>query len=174
MRGGPRRGSGRKPVPAALRLIMGGKGTRNPSEPMPEPELPEPPPHLSAVAVAEWHRVAPQLYGLRVLTSLDRACLAGYCTQWATYVEAQEQLRKFGLVVKTPIKTITRRKRDGAELIERTGGYIQQSPFLSVSNRASDLMLKFAVELGMSPSSRRRVSVAPPDTPPDPSRKYLA
>ena len=36
-------------------------------------------PHLSAVARAEWERVAETLHRMRVLTTVDRAALAASC-----------------------------------------------------------------------------------------------
>ena len=83
-----------------------------------------------------------RLSPLGLFTELDRAALAGYCTAWARYVEAEEALKKFGTVIMSPNKIP------------------MQSPYLSIANRAMDQMLKFLIEFGMTPSSRTRVTAA--------------
>ena len=84
--------------------------------------------------------------GLGLLTRIDRAALALYCEAWGRWVEAEEALRKYGVMIKAP------------------SGYPVQSPYLAIANRAMDQMAKLLVEFGMSPSSRSRVTQAAPPT----------
>ena len=134
--------TGRKPKPTAIRLLQGNPGKRplNTAEPMPAPKIPSPPDHIKGEARKEWFRISKQLHELGLLTEIDRAALAAYCVAWGRWVEAEEQLTKYGTVIKSPDK-----------------GWLVQSPYLSIANRAMDQMAKLLTEFGMSPSSRSRV-----------------
>lgn len=123
---------GRKPKPAALR-----KGCHE--APTPPDALPRCPAHLDAVARKEWRRLAKPLYDMGVLTVADRGAFAAYCQAWSRWVEAEEQLRKTPLLLKTP------------------SGYVQQSPWLSIANKQMELMGRYMGELGLTPSARMRL-----------------
>ncbi|MEM6942123.1 MAG: phage terminase small subunit P27 family [Pseudomonadota bacterium] len=105
--------------------------------------LPRCPEHLSAVARREWRRIAGPLHRMGVLTIVDRAALAAYCQAYGRWVEAEQKLAETPLMLKTP------------------SGYVQQSPWLSVSNKQLELMGRYMGELGITPSSRSRVAAAP-------------
>ena len=113
---------------------------RNPA-PRTGPGLPRCPGHLTAHGAKEWRRVARLLHDMGVLTAIDRAALAAYCQAWGRWVEAEEKLQETPILVRTP------------------SGYVQQSPWISIANKQLELMGRYMVELGMTPSSRRRVSV---------------
>ena len=121
----------------------------------------------------EWGRLANELHELGVLTRLDRAVLAGYCQAWADWVEAEQQLQKFGKVIRTATRTTVRRGKDGTEVTENTGGNVVQSPFLAIRNKSLELMMKFAAEMGLSASSRSRVTRSEAAKPADPAAKYF-
>lgn len=78
---------------------------------------------------------------LGLLTQLDRAVLAGYCQQWARWMEMEKLLKEKGPLYKTKKENII------------------VSPVLAVANRALELMLKFGTELGLTASSRSRITV---------------
>ncbi len=78
---------------------------------------------------------------LGMLTSLDRAVLAGYCQAYGRWAEAERKLKETPAILKMP------------------SGYIQQNPWLTISNKQLELMAKFMSELGLSPVSRSRVDV---------------
>ena len=103
--------------------------------------LPRCPSHLTAPAAREWRRVAAELHGLGVLTTIDRAALAAYCQAYGRWVEAEERMRDMPLLVRTP------------------AGYVQQSPLLGIINKQLELMGRYLVELGMTPAARSRVIV---------------
>ncbi len=148
---------GPPPKPTKLKLLAGNPGKRplNAREPDPEVEIPEIPEHLATGACQEWERVAGELESLGLLTRIDRASLAGYCQAWARWVEAEEQLAKFGLIVKAP------------------SGYPMQSPFLAIANKALEQMHRFSSEFGMTPASRTRIQTTPPtDGGSDLARRY--
>lgn len=137
--------AGRKPTPSNLHVLHGNPGRRplNKSEPQPEACIPDPPEHLTERALREWHRVAPGLEALGILSEIDRAALAIYCQAWGRLVEAEEKLEQYGQVVKSP------------------SGYPMQSPYLAISNAAAKQVQSFATEFGMTPSSRTRIRVNP-------------
>jgi len=138
---GARGRSGRRPLPTRLNQVRGRPGKRplNENEPQPEVVLPEPPEHLSDEAKREWERAGALLLDLGVVSELDRGAFAGYCQAWGRWVEAEEALRRYGVVVKSP------------------NDYPMQSPFLAIANKALDQMRAFLIEFGMTPSSRTRV-----------------
>lgn len=137
--------------------------------------MPAVPPHLSDEAKVEWGRMANELHELGLLTRLDRATLAAYCQAYSDWVDAEGKLRQFGTVIKSPVRTLVKKKKDGSETTETTGGYPMQSPYLAIRNKALELMHKFAVEFGLSPSSRSRVNTdgKKPKRPKDPAQKYF-
>lgn len=133
---------GRKPLPTAVRRRNGNPGKRgyNHAEPVPPEGLPDCPDHLSEVARAEWDRIAGALHDMGILTVVDRAALAAYCQAYGRWVEAEEKLKETPTMLKTP------------------SGYVQQSPWLSVSNKQLELMGRYMAELGITPASRSRVA----------------
>ena len=80
-----------RPTPTAIRKLMGNPSGRpfNEKEPKAPKRLPKPPVHLSDEALAEWERVALDLYHAGVLTDFDRAALAGYCQAYGRWTQAE-------------------------------------------------------------------------------------
>ena len=135
---------GRKPKPTAIRLLEGNPGKRalNAHEPVAPEELPDCPDYLDDVARAEWFHTVAVLREMRLLSRADRTALAAYCTVHSRWVHAEEQVKKFGAIVKSPEK-----------------GFPMKSPYLTVADQAMELMRKFMVEFGLTPSSRSRIRV---------------
>ena len=144
---------GRKPKPTHIKLLQGNPGKRplNDREPQPEPKIPRAPEHLSDEAKREWRRMSKTLFDLGLMTEIDRAALAAYCVAWGRWVEAENNLKKYGTVMLSPDK-----------------GWPVQSPYLSIANRAMEQLQKFMTEFGMTPSSRTRVKRAEPGEEADP------
>ena len=134
---------GRKPKPTAIKLQDGNPGKRpiNPDEPKAIPGMPECPAHLDDEATAEWHRMGPQLLKEKRMAPVYKAIFAAYCQAWSRWVHAEKMIQQHGEVIKTP-----------------STGYVVQSPFLQISNKAYDNMVKALTELGLSPSSQSRVT----------------
>ena len=134
---------GRKPKPSAMKRLQGnpGKRTLNAKEPRPEAKIPKCPSHLIGAARAEWTRIVKILYRMRVITELDRATLAAYCTAYADYVKAEKQLKSQGIVIRS------------------AGGSRYQNPWMGIKKRSMDQMVKFGAEFGLTPSSRARLRV---------------
>lgn len=140
---------GRRPKPTRLKILTGNPGKRplNENEPMPETIPPECPPELGPVARQEWERMVAQLIPLRILTPLDRAALASYCAAYAMWAEAIEAIQKYGAMVKSP------------------SGFPVQSPYVSIANRQTEIMIRIASEFGFTPASRSRIAAPAEPTP---------
>ncbi len=155
---------GRIPKPAELRLVEGNRGNR----PIPEPVKPKatvnpptPPSHLSAAAKTEWRRVARQLHKLGLLTSLDRAIFAAYCQAYGDWADAQKALENYR-------KTIINSGLPAGSvyLAKTSNGNMIQNPLVGVINTARRDMLRFAAELGLTPSARTQIASSDPKPPP--------
>jgi P27 family predicted phage terminase small subunit len=148
---------GRRPLPTALKELAGNPGKRalNKSEPKPPAAAPACPAHLDAEAKKEWRRILKELAPLGMISKLDRAALAAYCQAWGRWVQAEEQLRKHGPVVKSP------------------SGFPMQNPYLSIANAAMEQMRKYMVEFGLTPSSRSRIETTP-QAPADELQEFLS
>ena len=135
---------GRRPKPTRIKLLTGNPGRRpfNPDEPKPEISLPECPAELGPTARKEWDRMIGELGPLRILTHLDRAALAAYCGAYAMWAEATEAIQKYGSMVKSP------------------SGYPVQSPYVSIANRQTEIMMRIASEFGLTPASRTDISTS--------------
>ncbi len=134
--------AGRRPKPTCDKKLAGNPGKRplNEQEPEAVAGLPECPAHLSPEAKAEWGRLGAQLVREQRMALVYKGVLALYCSAWGRWVEAESKLQEGELVVQSPT------------------GYLKQSPYLSISNKAWDQMLKAIAELGISPTSQARVS----------------
>ena len=140
---------GRLPEPTALKRAKGNPGKRplNDEEPEPRIEIPKAPPHLSPFSKREWRRITPLLAQLGLLSSLDRTALAIYCQAYGRWKKAEREVKKTG-----EIETVT--SKSGAV-------YLQQSPWLQISNKAVDQMHKMLAEFGLSPAARSRIRAKP-------------
>jgi P27 family predicted phage terminase small subunit len=108
------------------------------------------PPELAAVptALAEWQRLAPMLHKARQISDADRAALLALCLEWARYLDAMDRVRTSGMVIQTP------------------NGYPIPNPYLAIATKALSGCTKLWPELGLTPSSRSRVTVTAPDADP--------
>jgi len=138
--------AGRKPKPTALKKLNGNPGKRalNDKEPKPESAIPSCPAHVVGVGRVEWNRVTKELKKLNLITKVDRAALAAYCTAYKDYVDAEHALKKEGVVI----------------ISEKGGAY--QNPWMPIKKRSMDQMVKFGAEFGLTPSSRARLRVETP------------
>ena len=144
--------AGRKPKPTQLKVVQGTfrKDRANSSEPKPDNQLPPCPDFLEGRSRKEYFRIGRKLERIGVLTEIDDLALAGLCQSWAEYLEATEQVRKTGMLVKSP------------------SGYPMLNPYVTLSNQALKHVKSFLTEFGMTPSSRTRVmAVTSPDDPGD-------
>jgi len=135
---------GRKPTPTALRLIAGNPSGRpmNKDEPEPLTELYAPPETMSPSQQAIWrHAIENAPKGL--LRGLDSQLLSIWVVAADLHQTARQQIQTFGLMVKSP-----------------TQGIPMQSPYVPILNKQAEIMMKAASELGFSPTSRSRITLA--------------
>jgi P27 family predicted phage terminase small subunit len=140
---------GRRPKPTRMKVLTGNPGKRplNPTEPRPEPIVPDCPVELGPSARREWERLVDQLAPLRLVTPLDRAALAAYCGAYGLWAEATEAIQKYGAMVKSPT------------------GFPMQSPYVAMANRQAEIMMRIASEFGFTPASRSRISTPSAEEP---------
>jgi P27 family predicted phage terminase small subunit len=135
--------AGRRPKPTHLKLLQGNPGKRpiNAHEPKPPLEILPVPAELSGRAKEEWERMAQPLAQLGLLSSIDGAAFAAYCTLAARWRDAEDALKKTGPVVKSP------------------SGYPMLSPYYTIANQSLSQMRAYLTEFGMTPSARSRLAV---------------
>lgn len=150
-------------TPTQMRIITGNPQHRPmpEGEPRPDPALPEPPIELDADALAEWDRLAPQLFRYGLLTHVDRGALAVCCAAYGTWVQAERELKR-----------LREEKPDtlGGMLDTTSNGNRIQHPVMGVRNTAMREYMRVAGEFGLTPVSRTRINVGilpgNPATPP--------
>jgi len=172
--------TGPAPKPTNLKTLEGNPGKRQISrkEPQPRPEMTTCPPFIKGAGRQEWKRITKYLYPLQLLTGLDRAALAGYCSSWGLWVEAEQELARLRreyaalaeLQKKNPKMKIT--ASNGMVVMTSNGNAIME-PMLSVRKQAMEQMHKFLVEFGMTPASRSRIEVQKPKKFKDPTEEFL-
>src|SRR5690606_37247508 len=116
-------------------------------EPKPPRTQPTCPAHLSASAKTEWKRLATMLNEIGLLTQIDRTVLAADCQAYGRWVEAERKLAETPPLLKTP------------------AGYVQVSPWLTISNKQVELMTRLMAELDLTPSARSRLAIQIPNGP---------
>jgi P27 family predicted phage terminase small subunit len=125
-----------------------------------EPELsrkmPPCPDWLDADAHAEWERVVVELEAMGIVGATDYAVLTGYCQSWSQFKQASEMLAI-----------------DGSLHKPRTDGEVRRNPITFILKDSRESMLRFARELGLSPSSRAGVSAIAGGGDEDPLAKLL-
>jgi P27 family predicted phage terminase small subunit len=110
-------------------------------------DLDGPPEHFDEARREIWrHAVSHAPAG--VLKQIDFGTLEAWVDSYATYRDAQMEMRK-GLIIKTK------------------AGNIIQNPYLSIANKQKLIMAKLAAELGFTPSSRSRVKATPNEKKPE-------
>jgi P27 family predicted phage terminase small subunit len=148
---------GRKPKPTRIKVLSGNPGKRPlaKDDVKPPRALPRPPAILQNLARKEWWRIGRVLYEAGLLTQIDVPALVAYCQSYATWCEAQQEIRRSGTVIKSG------------------RGQPMLSPFLKVANIAWQQWTHILTEFGMTPSSRSRVTIANPAAEEDEFEKFL-
>jgi len=145
---------GSKPKPTAKKILEGNPGRRplNAQEPLlPAATSDDVPPELAddPVASLEWRRLLPLLQRAHAITLGDLGSLIALCQQWSRYQSAHKQVQIDGMVVKS------------------ANGYAIPNALIGVSNKALGNCLRLWAELGLTPSSRSRVTTTPGASLPD-------
>jgi P27 family predicted phage terminase small subunit len=138
--------------PTALKKLAGNPGGRPlPQDPEFDDRKPTCPVHLSAEAKAEWKRIVNTLHETGVLKWTDRSALAAYCEAYGRWVQAENLVRKSGLLIKT------------------SNDNVIQNPAVGVANKAMADMVAYAKEFGMTPSSRAKLAMDMPKQEKEPT-----
>lgn len=138
--------AGRRPTPAATHALRGNPGKR----PLREEATIQgefnltPPLFLTGDALTLWNELAPVLKESRVLTLADRTSFITLCEAWAMWRLLRERLEVCGPLC-----------------AGKTEGVVSVSPLVDAVRRAHSAYTKMAVEFGLTPTSRAKVSVAP-------------
>jgi P27 family predicted phage terminase small subunit len=131
---------------AEIIALRGNPGKRPPKQSLrARPAVPNPPSWLSREAKAEWKRITPELDELGLLSKMDRAVLAMYCTWWSKFCELERHLRGLGVTVEG-----------------RRAGESVKPPAWSMWKDASDRVHQLAKELGITPMVRLRTDLPSP------------
>ena len=136
--------AGRKPKPTNLKLIQGTyrPDRANPSEPKPRAVIPPCPKFLQGEAKKQYQKTAKKLARIGLMTELDDLALSMLCQTWQEYLEATEQVKKSGILLKSP------------------NGFPVLNPYLTVANQALKKVRSLLAEFGMTPGSRSRIHAA--------------
>ena len=119
-------------------------------------KVPTCPSHLDSVAKQEWKRITKLLKNMNVITEIDRAGLAAYCSAYSTFVAAQKQLNK------------------EKELLSLTSnGNLVQNPLIGIRNRALEILRQFLIQYGLTPASRTEIRSLSKNMDEDPFKEYF-
>jgi P27 family predicted phage terminase small subunit len=140
---------GRKPSAASLRVIQGGV-TAPKTAPKAPPKAPDEPKFTTllgrtkqaAAAKAEWQRVVPQLDAAGIIADLDARLLTDYCIACAQLDDANREIARSGFGKET------------------------KNPAVTAANQIRGQLKFYISELGLSPTSRMRMTL-PDDGDPD-------
>lgn len=136
--------AGRKPKPTNLKLIQGTfrPDRANPFEPKPRLSIPPCPKYLQGEARKQYGKMAKKLARIGLMTELDDMALSMLCQAWSEYLEATDQVKKSGMLVKSP------------------NGFPVLNPYLIAANQALKKVRSLLAEFGMTPGSRSRIHAA--------------
>ena len=132
---------GPRPAPTKLKIMRGNPSKENlkareKTEPRPADARLDAPELLTGLSLEMWHRRAPQLADMGVLSEVDRDTLARWCLLYDLFVETWRQV-----------------KADGASSSTAAGGKKGNPDVAALRGYAADL-LAIEREFGMTPSSR--------------------
>lgn len=131
--------------PDNLKLLAGTfRKDRARKQNTPAAGLPPCPKELSDEARKEWRRVARLLAESELLSQLDLGALTSYAVAWARWRKAEHELTS-------------------EDLVSISGnGTAFPNPLLKIAKDANAQMLKWAVQLGLTPASRQRLPTVAP------------
>jgi P27 family predicted phage terminase small subunit len=114
--------------------------------------MPKCPKHLSAVERQLWNEVGKPAAEIGLLTPTDAGVFEVYVTALALMRTVKPELKKL--------------------LCDSKTGSKYQNPYLAIYNKAKEHVMKAGAELGFTPSSRSRVTVADKKQDEDPFAMY--
>lgn len=160
------RGSGRRPLPTALKKLRGNPGRRplNVEEPKPLAGEPDMPRTLGAIAQQKWRELVPALLAMGVLTTIDGTALEACCMNYQLWVLALGEIQARGIMIDEPVFN-----KRGNEV----GTQRKRNPAIGVANEADRRFRSYLVEFGMTPASRSRLKTEKSPEDEDPESAYV-
>lgn len=143
---------GRKPKPTKIKLLEGNLGKRKLNDAEPEFALSKKhkaPEDLSEKATKEWRRLYKILSDSGVLTDADIGLLDKLIEAFEKDLQITEEFKSF--------------KGQRKLLIRTPQGGLVPNPLIRVQRDNTTLMLKLYTELGLTPSSRSRLTADKPN-----------
>ena len=141
---------GRKPKPTEIKRREGAYVHDPQREPVNEPEAPPGwppvPTHLSPEALTFWNEACRRMEELNTLSPVYGPTLEAYAHTYARWREA-ERLLSAGILIPVEAK-------------EGRPGFIV-NPVANQAHKFRDALLRYESELGLTPSSKSRVSAIP-------------
>jgi P27 family predicted phage terminase small subunit len=132
---------GPQPKPTQVKRLEGNPGQRKLNNEEPQPSGPlVMPAILTGPASVEWDRVVRAMPD-GVYTSADAGALTVYCTAWASFQKAVAIVAEHGM------------------LAMGSQGQTVAHPMLAVVAKQSEIILRSADRLGMTPAARTRLTV---------------
>lgn len=136
---------GRPRKPVKIKILAGNPGKRPLGE---EPEPPafvgDAPGHLAGIARERWIVLSKLLGELGIFTQADTGVLEAYCTAYASFREASDELKKKGQVIKTSYGPA-------------------RNPWANAQKDAYAMMERSGSKLGLSPADRAKLAHDPGD-----------
>ena len=150
-------GVGGRTKPTALKILNGKPGHNSlpENEPIANGDLTTAPEQLSPAQRAGWEYVIAHA-PLNLLKLIDRATLTAFIVAEDLHRQATIQIEKHGMLVKHP--------ETGAPM---------ENPYVSILTKQATIMLRAANEMGLTPSSRSRVSISGPAKKTNPFLEFV-
>jgi P27 family predicted phage terminase small subunit len=109
-------------------------------------DTPEAPQDLGTHGSEMWHKTVSKMMEVEgLLTALDLSALEAYCRSWQAYMDADEYIKRNGLIVWTP-----------------QGG--KASPAISARSMALSACYRYQQMFGMMPAARKKLPRVPKQT----------
>jgi len=141
---------GRKPKPTNIKRLEGNPGKRPLNELEPEPmiDIPPCPPHLSDIAKIEWDRITRELEVVGIISQLDMVVVAGYCQDYARWVELEQNIKTDGIFIEIEYLN----KKGDVFLTKKV-----INPAVVEARHVLQQLRMYASELGLSPVARPKL-----------------
>ena len=135
--------------PTQVKILQGTfRKDRSPkNEPAPVVKAPRRPACLNRVAKTEWKRSIDLLLGMRLLSEIDMALLAGYCENYAIWYQCCGHINR----------------RYGNYALYLEGKNSQTAIHITQARAALQLMVTISAKFGMSPSDRGHLEIRAPE-----------
>ncbi len=151
---------GPKPKPTRLKMISGNPGGKplNTNEPQPVSFLTNVAPDWMTESQSELWAAAVESCPPKLLSSMDAGTLVTYVV--AADIHRQAAVAQAELDRKMAADAEERGENPPPPLTVLTpNGLLQQSPYVGILNKQSQVMVRAAAEMGFTPSSRSRISL---------------